>query len=237
MAADTSNDLELLNALVDGELAPSARAAMAARLANEPELARAHATLARLKAEVGGLADDVEPAVVRMPQPSSRRFGVAVAGAVAAAALIAAVFAFPDLPMHRRSAVMSTVQDAQFAAGKAGMIVPDLAAAGLELKGVDRTGAAPFERVTAVYTGPRGCRLELRIQPSGAGAFPPSQATRLHRWHDGEFDYELAAFGMPLVRFAMIADAAERKTRVAGAPDQAERRLREARNAAPPCTG
>ena len=237
MAADTSNDLELLNALVDGELPPPARAAMASRLANEPELARAHATLARLKAEVGGLADDVEPAAVRMPQPSTRRFGVAVAGGVAAAALIAAVFAFPELPSHRRSATVSPVQDARMAAGKAGMIVPDLAAAGLELRDVDRAGHAPFERVTAVYTGPRGCRLELRIQPAGAGAFPPSQATRLHRWHDGEFDYELAAFGMPLVRFAMIADAAERKTRIAAAPDQVERRLREARNAAPPCTG
>ena len=39
----------------------------------------------------------------------------------------------------------------------------------------------------------------------------------------------LSAFGMPLVRFAMIAEAAERQTRVADNREIVQKRLREAR--------
>lgn len=237
MAADTNSDLELLNALVDGELAPSARATTAARLASEPEFARAHATLARLKAEVGRFAENVEPARVNVPEMRSRRLGFVTAGAIAAAGLIALVFAFPQLPTHRRGVVVPAAPGAQATAGLESSGIPNLAAAGLSLARVQREGTAPFERMTAYYIGPRGCRLELRVQPAGAGEFPPSQATRLHRWSDAGRDYELAGFGMPLVRFAAIAEAAERKTRFAGGQEQAERRLLEARHAAPPCTG
>ena len=58
MGTELNNkDLLLLNALVDGELAPQDRAAIAARLAVDRDLARAYATLARLKASIGELAE------------------------------------------------------------------------------------------------------------------------------------------------------------------------------------
>lgn len=235
MAADTNKDMELLNALVDGELVPSERAALAARIAAEPELAHAHATLARLKAGVGEYADSIVPPAIEMRGTRSRWRAAVLAGA-AAAIVAVAIFAYPDVPVHRRHQTASTVPLNALAAS-AKPIVPDLSAAGLVLLRVDSDGARPFEQVTAIYTGPRGCRLELRVRAAGTPAPAVAGATRTHRWSDGELVYDLAAFGMPLVRFAMIAEAAERKTRLAAAPEQAERRLREARHAAPPCTG
>ncbi|PWB64110.1 MAG: hypothetical protein C3F17_07790, partial [Bradyrhizobiaceae bacterium] len=57
MAVEPQDDTERLNALVDGELAPAARAALAERIAADRSLARAHATLARLKSCVAELGE------------------------------------------------------------------------------------------------------------------------------------------------------------------------------------
>ena len=56
-----NKDHLLLNALVDGELAPQERAEMAARLAADRDFARAHATLARLKANGVRILEELPP--------------------------------------------------------------------------------------------------------------------------------------------------------------------------------
>ncbi|NWG23564.1 MAG: hypothetical protein HXY30_03955 [Pseudorhodoplanes sp.] len=235
MAIEKPDDLEKLNALVDGELPLADRAAIAARMAVEPDLARAHATLIRLKAEIGSYAD-AQPAPGLNADSRTRRRGLIAVVSAAAALLAAAVFAVSDLPAHRRASVAERGAPQRESASLKPAI-PDLSTAGLTLQRVETDGGRPFERLTAIYSGPRGCRLELRVRPVASAPFAPTAATRQHSWSDGELSYELSAFGMPLVRFAMIAEATERQTRVADSREIAEKRLREARSTALPCAG
>jgi hypothetical protein len=88
----------------------------------------------------------------------------------------------------------------------------------------------------AAYSGPRGCRLELRVR-SAPAIRDAVEGTSRHAWNVGTLAYELVAFGMPESRFAIIAGAAERLTRLNADPADAEPQLRQARVAAPPCVG
>jgi hypothetical protein len=119
------------------------------------------------------------------------------------------------------------------AALPAAPVVPDLAAGGMTLSGIAVRETAPTPTLVASYTGPRGCRLELRIGRSGETG---DDGTARHGWTVGALHYELVAFGMPDIRFAIIAGAAERQSRLAVDPD-GDMGLREARSAAPPCLG
>jgi anti-sigma factor RsiW len=230
-------DLERLNAFVDGELAPSERAAVAARIAADRDLARTHATLARLKACIGESADATPPVVMATPRKRHRGaalgLGLTALAACAAIALYAAIDLGPEresAPRLARDAVVT------LAALPASPVIPNLDAAGLALEDmkVDRVGE--LRLLVASYRGPHGCRLDLSVRAAGTTA-PASAGTSRHGWEAGGLAYELVAHGMPGWRFALIADAAERETREGATPDAVGRRLREARAAAPPCTG
>jgi anti-sigma factor RsiW len=233
MAADRNRDLEALNAFVDGELPPEEHAAVAARIAADPSLARAHATLTRLRAGIADYAAGTEPPVLTMP---SRRLPRPV---IAAAAAVVALLAGVALVQLRTAQPVSSVNASRetvlpVALGSKPMI-PDLSAAGLTLVRVDGGAGRPLDHLVAVYTGPRGCRLELHVRSPGSEPISVPQATHRHQWTDGAATYELLAFGMAPKRFAVVAEAAERQTRALAGPDQ--QRLREARKSAPPCVG
>jgi anti-sigma factor RsiW len=233
MAADRNRDLEALNAFVDGELPPEEHAAVAARIAADPSLARAHATLTRLRAGIADYAAGTEPPVLTMP---SRRLP---RPAIAAAAAVVALLAGVALVQLRTAQPVSSVNASRetvlpVALGSKPMI-PDLSAAGLTLVRVDGGAGRPLDHLVAVYTGPRGCRLELHVRSRGSEPISAPQATHRHQWADGAATYELLAFGMAPKRFAVVAEAAERQTRALAGPDQ--QRLREARKSAPPCVG
>lgn len=230
------DDLLPLNALVDGELAPAARAEIAARLAVDRELARAYAVLAQLKATIGEAAD----AAPTMSLPSARRpIGWRLA---AAAACIAAVIGVGLLAGH--GLLSGASPDAATAEGPtaitlaslpAGTNIPRLDTAGLKLIGLAiDPGEVPL--ITASYRGPHGCRLDLRAWPAGADA-PTLTGTSRRTWTAGGLVYELVAHGMPKWRFAIIAEAAEQQTRSGSDHDRIDRRLREANIGAPPCVG
>jgi hypothetical protein len=229
------DDLMRLNALVDGELAPGERAAMAARLAGDRDLARAHATLARLKATVGELPD--AETGISLP-PRQRRIGplaIGTAGCALAAALLLLV-ADVAAPPQRPPAVAAGSAEVTFASLAAHATVPRFDTAGLTLVGVavDRHGGDPL--VVASYRGPHGCRLDLRAWLAGAEV-PVLDGTIRHKWTVGAIAYELVAHGMPEWRFAILSEAAERQTRPAGDLQWIEQHLRQAANGAPPCVG
>lgn len=235
MAADRTNDLEALNAFVDGELSPDEHARIAARIAVEPALARAHATLAQLRAGIADFAATVEPPVV--PVQRRTRWPAAAAAAAIAALLAGVALVYVQ---SARSIWVATVTGAhdeavQLVAAGSKPMIPDLSTAGLILVRVDRGADSVIDHLVAIYTGPRGCRLELHVRPVGSAPIVAPQSTHRHEWADGASVYELLAFGMPLRRFAVIAEAAERQTRALAGPDQ--HRLREARRSAPPCVG
>ena len=231
-----NKDHLLLNALVDGELAPQERAEIAARLAVDRDFARAHATLARLKASIGEIADQV-PAISLIPPRRPVRRLVAAAAACIAAVIAIGLLARTDwLSDHDTTA--SPVEGPTaitLASLPAGATIPRLDTAGLKLVGL----AIDPEKIpvfTATYRGPHGCRLDLRAWPIGSEA-PALAGTSRHNWAAGNFVYELVAHGMPAWRFAIIAEAAEQQTQAVSDPKSIDRRLREANIGAPPCVG
>ena len=238
MARDPQQqDLEKLSALVDGELPAGERAALAGRLASERDLARAYATLARLKATIGeaaGVAADC-PAFELPQRGKVRRWPPIAIGAALAATLAFGVFVTMPRPIQTEAPFAEAPTALTLASLPAGTTVPRLDTAGLKLTGLAiDPGQVPL--VSATYRGPHGCRLDLRAWP--VGATPPQTAgTDHHRWTAGNLVYELTAHGMPKARFALIAGAAEGQTAAHADSDRIGRQLREAGHGPPPCTG
>ncbi len=228
-------DMLRLNALVDGELPPAERAELAVRLAVERDLARAYATLARLKAVVGESADDV-PDISLPTMPRRRVWPRAAAIAAALAAVIAiSLYAANDFLARDAEGPNEAPTAITLASLPAGATIPRLDTAGLKLVNLDiEPGHVPI--FTARYRGPHGCQLDLRAWPVGEPP-PPLDGTSHHRWTVGDLTYELVAHGMPAWRFDIIANAAELQTQLN--PDQyhINKRLRQAEYGAAPCAG
>lgn len=236
MDSERNSDLDRLNALVDGELAPVERAEIAARLAVDRELAAAYATLAQIKAAVAATAEDCPAIELRRPRWTATRRRAAALAACAVLVIGVGLFTAPD--WFARDGAPATAEGPTaitLASLPAGTTIPRLDTAGLKLIGlVLNPGSVPL--FTASYRGPHGCRLDLRAWPVGADA-PAVSGSSLRHWVVGDLVYELAAHGMPAWRFAVIADGAEQQTRVGADPERVDRRLREANRGAPPCLG
>jgi hypothetical protein len=235
-------DLLRLNALVDGELLPAERAELAARLAVERDLARAYATLARLKAAIAEESDEA-PAIDLPPAKRrawsgvwSRSWPHVVAAGVGLAAMLAVGwFAAGDFGARNPEPPDEAPTAITLASLPAGTTIPRLDTAGLKLVSLDlNPGHIPI--FTARYRGPHGCRLDLRAWPVGVPA-PPLAGTSRYRWTVGELTYELVAHGMPPSRFTIIAGAAELQTRVNADHNGINRRLRQAEYGFAPCAG
>ncbi|MFA6267488.1 MAG: hypothetical protein WC670_17450 [Pseudolabrys sp.] len=230
-------DLLLLNALVDGELAPAERATLAGRLAVERDLARAYATLARLKATIGEAADASAglPAFELPPRKTKTPRRWIAYGAALAALLALGFFVATQQQAEPDNHTPEGPTAITLASLPVGTTVPRLDTAGLQLIGLDiDPGKVPL--VTATYRGPHGCRLDLRAWPAGAAA-PAQSGTDRHRWTAGGLVYELTAHGMPQARFHLIAGAAEAQTAANSDHRRIDRQLREASLGAPPCAG
>jgi hypothetical protein len=229
------DEFERLNALVDGELPPAEHAALAGRIAAQRDLARAHATLARLKACVAEGRDSGSPFELPMPR-RSRTVRLGAVSAVAAIGVLGFVAAVGLLAVDRLPpGIIAPEIAATLAALPATPVIPDLTVTGLQLSGTTIEHAEDATLLLATYRGPRGCRLELRVRPLHADS-PPARGTARAVWTVDELAYELTAFGMPASRFAVVAQVAKAATRL-GRPPEPVDRLREARAAAPPCVG
>lgn len=230
MATDVNenDDLLRLHALVDGELAPDEQAALAGRLATDRDFARAYATLARLKACIAESAEAQPPVTLPAAKPKrSRALGFGLAAA--AAALVAAASVI-ELTLDRQPQPLA-IDPISVAALPLGPVIPDFRSAGLTLASVT---ADTTDSVIAIYKGPRGCRIELRVRPQELELFPGT-GTSHRTWTVDGLTYQLVAFGMPPSRFEAIASAAERMSRERQLPRGMDRLLREARSAATPC--
>ena len=239
MATDrkSPDDIERLNALIDGELPPAEHAALADRIAAGRDLAQAHATLARLKACIVEKAELAPPVEIALPKPKRRRMLPAWSAAAAAAAtVVLAVLVWLREPESDQALHAEMRPFITLAALPASPVIPDLTNAGLKLLGGEVERSGEIAVLVAAYRGPRGCRLELRVRPAVADVAPTIGTSR-RTWVAGDLAYELVAFGMPARRFAAVAAAAEAATRAGEMPREADIRLREASRAAPPCVG
>lgn len=237
MDSGRTRDIERLNALLDGELAPADRADMAARLAADRDLASAYATLARLKAATVEAASDRPVIALRRPRwLAVRRHSAAIAACVVLTIGGAVLLSreWPSAADTPAADVAEGPTEIALASLPAGTTVPRLDSAGLKLVHLafNDNGVPLF---TATYRGPHGCRLDLMVWSATADA-PAAHGSGSYRWMVGPLAYELTAHGMPDWRFRVITDAAEQQTRAGKDLDRIDQRLREA-NRAPPCLG
>ena len=230
-------DIERLNAFVDGELAPAERAEVAARIAADRDFARAHATLAHLKACIGKSADSTPAADHhRTAAQASRSSGWPWLRRARRLRLMAWYLGVDLLRERKPAALMARDAVVTLAALPANPVIPNLDLAGLTVEDLKVERMGDVRVLVVSYRGPHGCQLDLSVRPVGT-SLPAGAGTSRHGWEIGDLAYELVAHGMPGWRFAVIAEAAERETRDGRTPDAVGRRLREARALAPPCTG
>jgi len=236
MEAERKPDEILLNAMVDGELAPAEHAAAAARLAGDREFARAYATLTRLKAGIAEIAEDRETQNIRLVPPAARRryaavgIPAALAAAVAVVAFTPMIVSGPETP----PAAVVAAKDVIAVAFAVDPVIPDLSPAGLQLARTVVSTNAGLQALVATYIGPRGCRLELWVSNASASA-KSAGGTDRRSWRVGGLSYQLIAYGMPSARFEKVAEAAEQATRATILPENVDQRLVEARVSTAPC--
>jgi anti-sigma factor RsiW len=251
-----------LNAYVDGELDPQARAEIAAEIARDRQLAAAAATLARLKAATGEAFGDAPEIGVGAPAPRPpRRAVTALAATAAAVVAFAAVWlgsgpnvpATLDLAVARHAAWVAGEAPASVEPLAAPLLVglaqlgrpaelPDLRDSGLQIA---RISALDTDRGPAglhvAYLGSRGCRISLfvvKAEPEHVPLRLQVGGLEVARWTVDDLAYTLLASGMPEARFALIAASAEDAVRRhRPIPEPMREALRRDRDASPPCAG
>lgn len=176
---------------------------------------------------------------ILVPAADARRWrlaGYSAAAAVFVGLCVAAWFVFQPQPDVDPLAKATKEEAVVLAAFPVRPFIPDFAPAGLKLRDVAYRKEAGGPLLVATYKGPRGCRLELYVRPSGRAADLPAAADRKHQWSASGLTFALVAFGMPETRFALVAGAAERQTRLNADPGVAQQQLRQAA-VSPPCIG
>lgn len=222
---------EMVNAYVDGELAPGEAAIVARRVARDPALARQLAMLQEMRAEVAAIPDDVvlsgHVPVARRHSPRLRR--------VAAAAVLGAILtgagwwgfdrdSTPTLSGKSALAGMVESHDAWRASTSEALLPAGIASArttalmaatGLELVH-EEIVALPDGRAArhSGYLGSNGCRVSLFELPGRDNrgslttlAFAENDGLLHASWRSSDTRYVLLARQMDSVRFATIASS------------------------------
>jgi len=258
---DRQQDIEQLNAFVDGELDIEARAEVTARASKDPAYARELAALSRLKATLG---ESVPVPDIAVPaQPARHGFGW-TAKAIAASLLLVFTagigwIAYDNRPApapqisldwlikaHRawspRPPVNPGTVPARLTAAALHPTVPDLSTNGLDIAYAGEWKAPDGEKALVTgYLGSRGCRLTLLVHRSEKAplANPVTLETgslRASLWQAGLLRYALVAEGMASNRFRLIADTVRRATFERLPFDRKTRSaLAQNRAASPPC--
>lgn len=251
----------MLNAYVDGELAPDQAAQVAAALVADREAAAQVATLTRLRAAVRAAAPMPAPPPFALPQAHLR---MARWVPWAAAACVALVIGAASLGIGHREPPGSSLAEAiaahqlwlaqsspgaaprlgvELAGADAGSL-PDLSLASLRLVhlSLDPAGRRGGG-VLAGYVGPNGCRVGLWIAPV-EDTLPTQPTVRdrdglaIRAWRGERASYALIGRGIDPARLDGIAALVARITRdEPGVPREQVAALAEARSVGPACLG
>lgn len=251
-----ATDLEMLNAYVDDELSPDARALVEARIGSDAVLAQQVEALRRMKRQVAAMG----PEYVVIPAPRSRVRARPVVIAAAAAVLCLAflggwlgALAFDGrvkspsgdeiaqaLALHDEWSAR-VLDAAAPAVDIKSFDAPELDTAGLSLVSL-RSDAILGGRpaVQASYAGRHGCRLSL-FRVAGSDQAQPLHVAndgdaRSAIWADNAFRYALVARRLDAARFAAVADALRIMTSRMGQPPSPQV-MAELEGAHQPCNG
>lgn len=258
---DRKQDLERINAFVDGELDPAARAEVIREAADDEAFARELIAHERLKATV---ADTVDMPDLELPAaPRRRRIAPALASIAASLVLLITgaigwmVYdgrnaGTGDLALDRaieahrswtanssRGGAIALVRPAS---STINAYVPDLSSNGLNINHVSERRAPGEDRLLVVgYLGSRGCRVTLLariapVEPQAQPVYLEIGPVRAYSWRAGRLAYRMLAEGMATRRFRLIA-ASVRKASLNHLPLDPDTRLALAQSRAqsPPC--
>ncbi|MXQ14105.1 hypothetical protein [Microvirga makkahensis] len=207
-----------LNALADGELESDRLAEAAARIADDPDAARAFAAVAALKAATAKTKSP--PKALPLPaSPGSARRSAAVAAAVILGVGLGTVLSLPQQqppPPHGLLAPASLGLPDDVTVG--GLRLPNLETSNLRLERVI-TSDGPPPSLRASYVGERGCRLSLTIMRSDDAESLPEYglAEQVASWRAGPYLYTMTSTTrMDLHRFASVVQIAQAATLPAG---------------------
>lgn len=249
---------ERLNAYVDGRLAPSEAAHIAALIADDQEAAARVATLSKLKA-VTAMTAELETAPPPLLRPPRRlRFRVV---ALAASLLVGALVTLTWVLLPSPETSAASLQEASAALrtwlnddkahpalelardtldARVALAAPDLSAAGLSLvhvalvPGTDRN-------LFLGYRGVHGCRLGIWIGAAavGLGSRPVAFAAEgLYgfAWRNGGEGYAVLTQGIEKERLSILAEAVARIVEQYHRPsDEIRAALNSASGMAKPC--
>ncbi|MEO5756537.1 MAG: hypothetical protein ABIQ51_06745 [Mesorhizobium sp.] len=247
-------DFQTLNAYVDDELSPEAKASIDRNLARDGKLAREVEALRRMKAGVAGIGSDV----VLLQMPTRRPQNLAL-GAIAAMLMLTFVggwfVATTFSPSAGREGVNTVAQALKLhddwsatvmnisgqAADLRSFDAPELAAAGLRLVALHADAEITGKRaIQAGYLGEHGCRLSLfRIADVGSDMvyhITNDGGAQSAVWADGSFRYVVIARKLDVTRFAVLADALRDMTTRMGRPPSQDI-IAQLESAHQPCRG
>ncbi|MCB1487246.1 MAG: hypothetical protein KDJ88_07290 [Bauldia sp.] len=233
---------EVLNAYVDGALAPGEAAAVAEAAGDDPQIADQIACLYRLK----GVMPDVLPAAPSdlrdlLGEPRRRRYRGMVAAAVLVIAAAGTVWLWmpakvstglPDAAVVAARVLhddwlaedSGTLSEAPPSVVMAALsqfhrvpVIPDLSSAKLTIERVTVSGEPDDHLLQIGYRGNHGCHLSLFV--FAGGGLPEEMARQTigteeaYGWQVDELGYLLFAKGMDPGRLAFIAREVEEATR------------------------
>jgi len=224
----SQQNMETINAYVDGELAPHEAARVAEEIATDPQLAAMVAKLHAMKSTVSVAFNTQEVIAIAQRKPLVAQ---SVVGAVAACLLVAVIGGGIWYSVAQRSsnkvvaAAMlqhdNWVAEYQVASSPlikaSALVTPDLTPAGLTLAGVQKNiklGLTSAQRYA--YVGSRGCKLSLFVSSQnnafeGLGNLARPDAL-IVKWAVANRSFLLVSRKMNPQRFKTIAKALEAAT-------------------------
>lgn len=225
---------EVLNAYVDGELAPTAAATVASSAASDPAIAARIATLTTLRAASKANAPAGRIANAR---PSTLQPRLALLAATILLAVGLGVWSWQSMPIgpagtasddHATIAARDWLSGGKILPPDHLVVVkaeadrwtlPDLSEASLRLAYISPPEAAMASRgVFAGFVGPHGCRLGLWIGTSGTGAdtMPVSRdgdGLKVRAWTSDGVSYAMISRSMDGLRLDHLARLVAEMTR------------------------
>jgi hypothetical protein len=224
----SQQNIETINAYVDGELAPQEAARVAEEIAADPQLAAMVAKLHAMKSAVSVAFNTQEVIAVAQRKPF---FTQSAVRAVAACLLVAVIGGGIWYSVAQRSSNevvaaamlqhdnwVAEYQEASSPVIKTSTLVtPDLTPAGLTLAGVQKNvklGTTNGQRYA--YVGRRGCKLSLFVSSEGNAFEGLGNLTRsdalIVKWAVANRSFLLVSRKMNPHRFKTIAKALEAAT-------------------------
>lgn len=248
MSALTDQDWEQLNAYHDGELQPDAAQAFRARIAEEPELATALASLSEVSTGLAAMRPALPDSMsalnenrTEIANTNRRPMRWVIGGTVAASLLVAVIFGAGQFRTDTPLEVHTSLSDQAFNYER-NAVIPTASSGSLDVPDLEGANLVPavlqdFEDGTvAHYVGRNGCRLSY-FRVDNQIEMPLASQGQSTAWTTADgIHHAIIATGMDADKFEAIASYLLTVTRL-DAATEVYAALTTATETAAPCVG